>query len=196
MQLNKGLLRNLLGYFMRGLLLVVPFVLTAYLISLALHFIDGLIKIRIPGLGIAILLPSITFLGYLGSTLLVRSAFDLTESLITRLPLISTIYSSLKELTSAFVGNKKRFDKPVLVVINKEVQLRKLGFVTQRELKAINLPGSIAVYVPHSYNFSGDLFILPKDSVTPLDIASTEVMKFIVSGGVAGLQSTEEQEAS
>ncbi|MCU0317778.1 MAG: DUF502 domain-containing protein [Amoebophilaceae bacterium] len=116
--------------------------------------------------------------------------------MITRLPLISTIYSSLKELTSAFVGNKKRFDKPVLVVINKEVQLRKLGFVTQRELKAINLPGSIAVYVPHSYNFSGDLFILPKDSVTPLDIASTEVMKFIVSGGVAGLQSTEEQEAS
>jgi uncharacterized membrane protein len=193
MQPNKKLLRNLLGYFMRGLLLVVPFVLTTYLISLALHFIDGLIKIRIPGLGITILLTSITFLGYLGSTLLVRSAFDLTESLITRLPLISTIYSSLKELTSAFVG-KKRFDKPVLVVINKEAQLKKLGFVTQRELKAINLPGSIAVYVPHSYNFSGDLFILPKDAVTPLDIASAEIMKFIVSGGLAGLQSVKEQE--
>lgn len=196
MQLNKELLRDLLGYFMRGLLLVVPFVLTAYLILLALHFIDGLIKIKIPGLGIAILLTSITFLGYLGSTLLVRSAFDLTESLITRLPLVSTVYSSLKELTSAFVGNKKRFDKPVLVVINKEAELKKLGFVTQRELKAINLPGSIAVYVPHSYNFSGDLFILPKDAVTPLDIASAEVMKFIVSGGVAGLQSAEEQESS
>ncbi len=196
MQLNKELLRDLLGYFMRGLLLVVPFVLTAYLILLALHFIDGLIKIKIPGLGIAILLTSITFLGYLGSTLLVRSAFDLTESLITRLPLVSTVYSSLKELTSAFVGNKRRFDKPVLVVINKEAELKKLGFVTQRELKAINLPGSIAVYVPHSYNFSGDLFILPKDAVTPLDIASTEVMKFIVSGGVAGLQSAEEQESS
>lgn len=196
MQLNKELLRDLLGYFMRGLLLVVPFVLTAYLILLALHFIDGLIKIKIPGLGIAILLTSITFLGYLGSTLLVRSAFDLTESLITRLPLVSTVYSSLKELTSAFVGNKRRFDKPVLVVINKEAELKKLGFVTQRELKAINLPGSIAVYVPHSYNFSGDLFILPKDAVTPLDTASTEVMKFIVSGGVAGLQSAEEQESS
>ena len=195
MQLNKKLLRDLLGYFMRGLLLVVPFVLTTYLISLALHFIDGLIKIKIPGLGITILLTSITFLGYLGSTLLVRSAFDLTESLITRLPLINTIYSSLKELTSAFVG-KKRFDKPVLVVMNKEAQLKKLGFVTQRELKAINLPGSIAVYVPHSYNFSGDLFILPKDAVTPLDITSTEIMKFIVSGGVAGLQSVKEQELS
>lgn len=194
MQRNKPLLSTLLGYFIRGLLLVVPFALTTYLISLALNLIDGLISIKIPGLGIAILLTSITFFGYLGSTLLVRSAFDRTESFIIRLPFISSIYTSLKELTSALVGNKKKFDKPVLVIINKEARLHKLGFVTQKNLKTINLPGSIAVYVPHSYNFSGDLFILPKESITPLDVASTEVMKFIISGGVTGLQSAEEQE--
>ncbi|HAN50012.1 MAG TPA: hypothetical protein DCQ08_03345 [Amoebophilaceae bacterium] len=194
MQLNKKLLSDLFGYFMRGLLLVAPFALTIYIISLALNFIDGLIGIKIPGLGIAILLTSITFLGYLGSTLLVRSVFDLTENLITKLPFISTIYYSLKELTSAFVGDKKKFDKPVLVIMNKEAQLHKLGFVTQKDLKTMNLPGSIAVYVPHSYNFSGDLFILPKEAVSPVDIASTEVMKFIVSGGVAGLQRPEEQD--
>ena len=181
---------------MRGLLLVVPFALTIYIISLALNFIDGLIGIKIPGLGIAILLTSITFFGYLGSTLLVRSVFDLTENLITKLPFINTIYYSLKDLTSAFVGNKKKFDKPVLVTMNKEAQLQKLGFVTQKDLKTMNLPGSIAVYVPHSYNFSGDLFILPKDAVTPVDVASTEIMKFIVSGGVAGLQSPEAKEVN
>ncbi len=196
MQLNKKLLSGLLGYFMRGLLLVVPFALTIYIISLALNFIDGLIGIKIPGLGITILLTSITFFGYLGSTLLVRSVFDLTENLITKLPFINTIYSSLKELTSAFVGNKKKFDKPVLVIINREARLHKLGFVTQQDLKTMNLPGSIAVYVPHSYNFSGDLFILPKEAVTAVDISSTEVMKFIVSGGVAGLQSLEEKEVN
>jgi uncharacterized membrane protein len=196
MQLNKKLLSGLLGYFMRGLLLVVPFALTIYIISLALNFIDGLIGIKIPGLGITILLTSITFFGYLGSTLLVKSVFDLTENLIIRLPFINTIYSSLKELTSAFVGNKKKFDKPVLVTMNREAQLHKLGFVTQQDLKAINLPGSIAVYVPHSYNFSGDLFILPKEAVTAVDISSTEIMKFIVSGGVAGLQSLEEKEVN
>ncbi len=196
MQLNKKLLSSLLGYFMRGLLLVVPFALTIYIISLALNFIDGLIGIKIPGLGITILLTSITFFGYLGSTLLVRSVFDLTENLITKLPFINTIYSSLKELTSAFVGNKKKFDKPVLVIINREARLHKLGFVTQQDLKTMNLPGSIAVYVPHSYNFSGDLFILPKEAVTAVDISSTEVMKFIVSGGVAGLQSLEEKEVN
>jgi uncharacterized membrane protein len=195
MQLKRSLLSALFGYFMRGLLLVVPFALTVYIISLALNLIDGLIGIKIPGLGIAILLASITFFGYLGSTLLVRSAFDLTESFIVRLPFISSIYTSFKELTSALVGNKKKFDKPVLVIINKESRLQKLGFVTQNNLKTINLPGSIAVYVPHSYNFSGDLFILPKEDVTPLDVASAEIMKFIVSGGVTDLHnhSPEEQ---
>ncbi|MEM9417391.1 MAG: DUF502 domain-containing protein [Bacteroidota bacterium] len=194
MQLNKKLLSDLFGYFMRGLLLVIPFALTGYIISFALNWIDGLIGIKFPGVGIAILILSITFLGYLGSTLLVRSLFDLTESLIIKLPFINTIYSSLKELTTAFMGKDKKFDKPVLVVMNKEARLHKLGFITQKDLKDINLPGSIAVYVPHSYNFSGDLFLLPKEAVTPLDISSTEIMKFIVSGGVAGLHQTEEQE--
>jgi uncharacterized membrane protein len=194
MQLKKPLLSALFGYFMRGLLLVVPFALTVYIISLALNLIDGLIRIKIPGLGIAILLTSITFFGYLGSTLLVRSAFDLTESFIVRLPFISSIYTSFKELTSALVGNKKKFDKPVLVIINKESRLQKLGFVTQNNLKTINLPGSVAVYVPHSYNFSGDLFILPKEDVTPLDVSSAEVMKFIVSGGVTDLYNHNSEE--
>ena len=192
MQFNRKLLGDLFGYFMRGLLLIVPFALTIYIISHALNLIDGLIGTQLPGLGIAILLISITFFGYLGSTLLVRSIFDLTESFITKVPLISTIYSSLKELISAFVGKKKKFDKPVLVLLNKEARLHKLGFITQQELKDINLPGSIAVYIPHSYNFSGDLFILPREAVTPVDIASTEVMKFIVSGGVTDLQNSEE----
>ena len=192
MQLNKKLLSGLLGYFMRGLLLGAPFALTIYIISLALQFIDGLIGVKIPGLGIAILLASVTFFGYLGSTLLVRSLFNLTESLITKLPFINTIYSSLKELTSAFVGKKKKFAQPVLVIINKEARLHKLGFMTQKDLNTMHLPGYVAVYIPQSYNFSGDLFILPKDKVTPVDIASTEIMRFIVSGGVAGLQSPEE----
>ncbi len=195
MQRNQQLLANLLGYFMRGLLLVVPLALTVYIISLALNLIDGLIGTRFPGLGIAILLFSITFSGYLGSILLVKSAFASTETFIGRLPFIGTIYSSFKELTSAIVGNKKKFDKPVLVMMNKEARLQKLGFVTQKDLKDINLPGSIAVYVPHSYNFSGDLFILPREAVTVLDIASAEVMRFILSGGVAGLQNLDEEEA-
>ena len=187
MKLDKQLLNTLLAYFIRGLLLVVPFALTGYIISLALNWIDGLIKLNIPGLGMAILLVAITFFGYLGSTLLVRTIFDLIEKLFIRIPLISIIYTSLKELIVAFVGNKKRFDKPVLVMLDKQERIQKLGFITQHELNRLHLPGSVAVYLPHSYNFSGDLYIVPKDTITPLDIAGTEIMKFIVSGGITGL---------
>ena len=194
MQPDKKLLSTLFAHFMRGLLLVIPFAVTAYIISFTLNRIDRLIGIRFPGLGIAILVVSITFLGYLGSNLLIKSLFDVAENLIGKVPLISTVYSSLQELTSAFVGKDRKFGKPVLVMINKEAQLHKLGFITQEELIDINLPGSIAVYVPHSYNFSGDLFLLPKEAVTPLDISGAEVMKFIVSGGVTGLHHAKEQE--
>ena len=192
MKLDKQLLNNLLAYFLRGLLLVVPFALTGYIISLALNWIDGIVKLNIPGLGIAILLVAITFFGYLGSTLLVKSILDLIEKLVIRIPLISIIYTSFKELITAFVGNKKKFDKPVLVMLNKREQIQKLGFVTQQELQSLHLPGSVAVYLPNSYTFSGNLYIMPKDAITPLAVSGTEIMKFIVSGGVTGLQCLEE----
>lgn len=192
MRLNKKFFSDLVSYFLRGLLLVGPAALTVYIISQTIHWIDGLIGLNVPFLGMIILVVSITLFGYIGSTLLMQSLFDLTESFISRLPIISLIYSSLKEFLGAFVGNKKKFDQPVLIVMNREARLHKLGFVTQEDLAGMNLPGSVAVYVPHSYNISGDLFILPKDTITPIDISSAEIMKFIVSGGVAGLKCLED----
>ncbi|MEL6539213.1 MAG: DUF502 domain-containing protein [Bacteroidota bacterium] len=191
MQLNKKHFSDLFSYFLRGLLLVGPAALTIYIISQTIHWIDSLIGLDIPFLGMIILVVSITLCGYIGSTLLIKSVLDLTESFISRLPIVSLIYSSLKEFLGAFVGNKKKFDKPVLVVMNREARLHKLGFVTQEDLAGMNLPGSVAVYVPHSYNISGDLFILPKDTITPVNISSAEVTKFIVSGGVTGLKCLE-----
>ena len=192
MKPDKQFFNNLLAYFLRGLLLIVPFALTGYIISLALYWLDGLVKVSIPGLGIAVLLVFITFLGYLGSTLLIKSILGLIEKLVTRIPLISIIYTSFKELTTAFVGNKKQFDKPVLVMLNKQAQIQRLGFVTQQALKSLHLPESVAVYIPHSYNFSGNLYIVPKDAITPLAVSSTDMMQFIISGGIAGLRHLEE----
>jgi uncharacterized membrane protein len=191
MQFNKQTLNRLLTYFIRGLLLIVPFILTGYIISLALNSIDGLVKIKIPGLGLAILLTAITLFGYLGSSLLVKSLFDWIEKLIIKIPLINLIYTSLKELIAAFVGNKKKFDKPVLVTLSQQEQILKLGFITQPDLQRLKLPGKVAVYLPNSYNFSGDLYIVPKENVMPLSLSGTEVMKFIISGGVASLHTLE-----
>lgn len=194
MKSNKQFFNNLLVYFLRGLLLIVPFVLTGYVISLALYWIEGILKVGTPGMGViglVVFITLITLLGYIGSTLIVRSTLRLVEKLVTIIPLVSIIYTSFKELTTAFVGDKKKFDKPVLVMLNKQEQVQRIGFITQEALANLHLPASVAVYLPHSYNFSGNLYIVPKDAITPLAMSSTEVMKFIISGGVTGLQHLE-----
>jgi uncharacterized membrane protein len=65
--------------------------------------------------------------------------------------------------------------------------LEKLGFLTESDLSRLNEPGKVAVYFPHSYNFSGEMFIVPVEQVRPIDLPPGDTMKFIVSGGVAGL---------
>jgi len=98
------------------------------------------------------------------------------------------IYSSIRDLLSAFVGKEKKFNNPVLVKVNHLSNLEKLGFLTQDDLSHLGVEGKkVAVYFPHSYNFSGELFIVPIEHVRPVDITSVEHMKFIVSGGASGL---------
>ncbi|MFP4092827.1 MAG: DUF502 domain-containing protein, partial [Cyclobacteriaceae bacterium] len=101
-------------YFFRGLLFVVPIALTIYIILLSISWLDGLIPFQLPGLGLLSILLFITLVGYLASTLLAGPLFSILEDVLTRLPLVSIIYSSLKDLISAFVGDKKKFNKPVL----------------------------------------------------------------------------------
>ena len=85
---------------------------------------------------------------------------------------------------NSFVGDKKKFNKPVLVKV--ENNLYKPGFVTSDDLKDIGLPGMVSVYLPHSYNFSGNVFLTDKKNIKPLKNSSSEVMKYIVSGGISG----------
>jgi uncharacterized membrane protein len=179
--------RRYLNYFFRGLLFTVPLSLTLYIVIASIQWLDNLIPLPLPGLGLMLIIMIITFFGYLGSTLLVRPIFDLLERMIIRLPLANLIYTSLKDLMSAFVGDKRRFTHAVLVTLNKENGIQKLGFITRDDLECIGLPGKVAVYLPHSYNISGNLFVVPKEIVVPIEALGSDVMKFIVSGGIAGL---------
>jgi len=65
--------------------------------------------------------------------------------------------------------------------------VRLMGFVTQESLTHLGLDEQVAVYCPHSYNFSGQLYVVHTSQVQPLDVASADAMAFVVSGGVAGL---------
>lgn len=183
--------RRLLNYFFRGILILVPITFTVYLIAVSLQWVDSLIPVNVPGLGLIIVLGTIILFGYLASTIIARPIFDLVEDIVISIPLISPIYSSTKDLLSAFVGDKKKFTESVLVTMDAVNGIQKLGFITQHDLQIFGLVDKVAVYLPHSYNFSGNFYIVPKDRVTMLAMPASDVMKFIVSGGVSGFDELE-----
>ena len=88
-------------------------------------------------------------------------------------------------MIEAFAGDKKSFDKPVLATISPGSSAKVVGFVTQQSLENFGLTDHVAVYVPQSYNFAGNVLIFPTESVKPLSIESSQAMTFIVSGGVS-----------
>lgn len=179
-------LQSLLRYFLRGLLLVVPVGLTVYVIIAMVSWTDNLLPIQIPGLGIVTVFVVTSLIGYLANTIFAKPFFDLFGDLLKKIPLVNFIYTSINDLVTAFAGDKKKFDTPVLVPFDDKGVIFKPGFITQKDLEEIGLPGMATVYLPHSYNFSGNVFVVDKTKLIPLDGRNTEIMKYIVSGGVSG----------
>ncbi len=180
-------MKKLLRYFLNGLLIMAPIILTVWIVVAVIDWLDTLFDLGIPGLGILLMMALLTLVGFIGSSFFVRPFFIIMERMFEQVPLVSIIYSSIKDLFDAFVGDNQKFNKPVLVKMAEDSENMKLGFVTQDTLDGINIEDKVAVYFPHSYNFSGELFIIPARNVTYLDLPSSEVMKFIVSGGVSRL---------
>jgi uncharacterized membrane protein len=181
----KKVLRYLGRYFLQGLLYIVPISVTVYILMEGFIFLDSLIPLDIPGMGILSVLITITLIGFVGSFIIALPITTFLENYIKKAPLVKIIYTSVKDLISAFVGQKKSFNKPVLVKMYENSELQRIGFVTDEHPEAISLGKDlITVYVPHSYAVSGQLFVVPRHYVTPLDAQSAEVMKYIISGGV------------
>ena len=187
---------KIIRYFIQGLIITVPVAITAIVIYKVIHWVSSLFLIFGPLVApvidqviitsTAILL--ICLMGMLGSSIILKPMFNLFDNALEHTPFVKTIYSSIIDLLSAFVGSKKRFNKPVLVTINKENNIQQLGFITKEDLSELNLKKeTVAVYVPLSYSLSGNLLIVPADHITIVDASSHEVMKFIVSGGVTDI---------
>jgi uncharacterized membrane protein len=189
----KSRMNKLIDYFLQGLLYVAPIVITLKVIYEVFRFIDGLVaqyiekllKFQIPGLGLILIFFFIAFVGYYGQKLVAKPIKAILEKLISKAPIVQIVYTSIRDFLSAFLGKEKRFNQPVIVMVNKIAQLEKIGFITATDLSDLNIKDKVAVYFPHSYNFSGELFIVPSELVKPLDIQPAEAMKFIVSGGVS-----------
>ena len=176
---------RLVNYFLQGLVVIAPLALTLYVCWLVFSTIDRWLGIPIPGVGFLLTLAVITLVGFLASNLLARGMLSAIEKLLNRLPFVRLLYSSTKDLLNAFVGEKRRFDKPVVVTLTSDGTAKALGFVTQESLSHLGLADHIAVYLPQSYNFAGNLLIVPRDRVQVVSATSSDVMAFLVSGGVS-----------
>ena len=178
------MLTRIVNYFLKGIVFLAPLAFTIYICVRIFTTIDGWLGIPIPGAGFAITVALITVFGFIAQSFLTRGLLNIVESLLNRLPFVRLLYSSTKDLLNAFVGEKRRFDKPVLVAPFPGGVGRVFGFVTQESLAGLGLADHVTVYLPHSYAVSGVLWVFPTSAVTPIDSDSAEVMAFIVSGGV------------
>jgi uncharacterized membrane protein len=184
--------QKIIGFFFQGILLTVPLAATIYVVYRLFVAIDGIIPVDIPGLGLLTLLVLISLLGFLGTTFIAQPVIFYFQRLLNKAPALKSIYSTVKDITTAFVGKKKSFEQPILVKMNKDADIEKLGFITRKDLSSIGVKGNkVAVYLPHSYAFSGNLYIVPAENITPIDAKASDVMKFIVSGGVTNIELTE-----
>ncbi|MDH5426682.1 MAG: DUF502 domain-containing protein [Nitrospirota bacterium] len=183
---DKMDLNDLARNFFEGLLILVPVAATISVAWLIVQGIDGWLNIPIPGVGFLATIALITLTGRYASTVFVQKMLDMMERVLIKAPFVKLLYTSIKDLIEAFMGEKRRFDQPVLVSLSPEGYAEAVGFVTRTDLEFLGLLNHVAVYFPQSYNFAGHLLVFPKAQVRPLDAESVEVMAFIVSGGVSG----------
>ena len=172
--------------FVRGLVISLPVALTVWIAWRAVTWVDGWLGLTIPGIGLLVVMAGITAIGALATNVVTRAALATLDQLFERLPFVRILYTAAKDLMGAFVGNKKRFNRAVRVQPDPSLDLWFLGFVTADDATRLGLPGHVAVYLPQSYNLAGNLILVPAERVVPVEGDSSDVMSFIVSGGVTG----------
>lgn len=195
-------MQRLLRFFFQGLLILLPFVLTVYLVYLIFNLLNetlfsvlgSVLQLVVPALeagwvadlaGGLLTLAVIILTGMFASFYLGRFFLSLFHSVLSRIPLVKLLYNSLSDLFNALIGDNKKFNKPVAVsLMGGEIQL--LGFITREDMTEFGLPGKVAVYLPQSYNFAGNLILVDKDNIQLLEVAASKVSTFIVSGGITG----------
>lgn len=178
----KQLIRN----FLHGCLVVVPAVVSLYVIWLVFVKIDGLLGLRIPGVGFVVTIGLITAIGAFSSNVIGKKVAKMADAWMSRVPLVKLIYSALRDFMAALVGEKKSFDRPCVVSLSADGAVRAFGFITRDDLSSWGLAGHVAVYFPQSINFAGQLGLFPRARVEPLAVDASQLLPFIVSAGVTG----------
>ncbi len=201
---NKWYWRKLFNYFLQGLIILAPIIITIWAVFSLFVTIDNIlpdfvntilpgawgmddegVPRKIPGVGFVVVIALVIIVGWVSSSFVVARMVSLLDHVLERTPGIRFIYGSIKDFLEAFAGNKRKFDKPVLVCVDSP-DVWRMGFITQADCHKFDMPGHVAVYVPHSYALSGIVYVVPKHQVKSLlHTSPADAMKFAVSGGVS-----------
>ncbi len=209
----RSYLKRLVRYFFQGLIVLAPIGITLWVVFGLFNFVDSILPNivhvlapdllekdaagnfnRIPGLGFIVVIALVLFVGWFSSLFMVNRLVSFLDGLLEKTPGIKFIYSAVKDFLEAFAGNKKKFDKPVLVNIDAS-EVWRLGFITQQNAHEFGMPEHVTVYVPHSYAISGITYIVPRERIRLLpNLSAADVMKYAVSGGVTVIHDKEHHE--
>lgn len=203
---TRGLFSTVLSGFFRGVLILGPMGFTVYVLYATVSYLDSLVPLTVPGAGIVLAFGIITLVGFLASNVLGRTLVEWIERGIERVPIVKLLYGAIRDLLGAFIDNRKRFSRPVMVELSPSTTqapstarageqatadataVHMLGFVTRDDLPEAFESEQVAVYIPQCYNLGGNLLIVPRNRITPLDTDAAQTMTFIVSGGLSGLR--------
>jgi uncharacterized membrane protein len=197
--------RKLFKYFLQGLIILAPITITFWAVLSLFNWVDSILPDFIhrlfprlaldengnpryfPGLGFILVIIIVFGVGYVSSSFIVSKLVDLFDNILEKTPGIKIIYSTIKDFFEAFAGNRRKFDRAVLVSIEAP-DVWRIGFITHEELTEFGLQEYISVYIPQSYAFAGHLYFVKKERVRMItDITSTDAMKFAISGGVTNI---------
>lgn len=196
-------LRRLLQLFFQGLVVLAPIGITLWVVIGLFRFVDNILPniidsvapgllsknangniTKIPGLGFIVVVSLVLIVGWLSSLFFIGRFVSFFDAILEKTPGIKFLYSSLKDFFEAFAGNKKKFDKPVLVNVDAP-DVWRVGFITQPNAHEFGMPEHVTVYVPHSYAISGITYLVPRERIKLLtNISAADAMKYTVSGGV------------
>lgn len=192
----KNFFKTLFQYFLQGLIILAPIVITIWALTSLFNFVDRILPDAlgqffpqiaanyVPGMGLIVAILIIFLVGYISSSFVVGKLVELFDSILQKTPGIKIIYSTVKDFFEAFAGNKRKFDKAVLVSIEAP-DVWRIGFITHQDMTEFGLHEYLSVYVPQSYAFAGHLYLVKQDRIRKIaDVGSADAMKFAISGGV------------
>jgi uncharacterized membrane protein len=187
---SRNPLKRLASYFIQGLVILAPIVITIYFLYWLFENVDSILRpyVNVPGIGFLLIISGVILVGWISSNFLMGSILSVFDQWMERTPGVKLIYTSTRDFFEAFAGNKRKFNKAVLAnVFGPDVWI--VGFLTDEEMDKFEMGADkVAVYVPQGYNFAGQLYILPRERVRKIDkISSGEAMKYAVTGGVVDL---------